>query len=488
TGESGGATQTYLLAAVDDRVGYVAPVNMLSAHYAGGCVCENAPGLRLDLTNMEVVAAAAPRPMLIVAATGDWTVNTPRVEFPAVQAVYDLFNARDQLECVQIDAGHNYNQDSREAVYGFFARHWGGNGATTERPASAVFWTGPSGPAAETPNSEIEDVAPLRVFPDGTSLPSGALQDALQVTDAISARFLARFDAALPGNSQTLEHFKSVYRPAYEHALHARLPGPDEVRLMHRQRSEMHGLSVERMDIGTAQYGEEIPAIYVSPSSAQSDAVPVLLVSPEGKRAWLSDSQLSTGSGGALQSIRQPRGDAFVPLVNELLAAGRPVLIVDTFLTGEYLSPVGAAGRPVGERHFTTYNRADVAWRAQDVLTCAAALSVLSGASTVDIVGWGDAGLWCLLARPFAPSLIRRLAADLNSFAWDAEADYLHRLCLPHVLRLGGLAGAIALAAPAPLYLQNGEVPPWLPDLYDALGAGDALSIELPAPSPAPAG
>src|SRR6266542_484002 len=60
TGESGAATQTYLLATVDDRVKFSAPVNMLSAHYAGGCVCENAPGLRIDLTNREIIASLAP--------------------------------------------------------------------------------------------------------------------------------------------------------------------------------------------------------------------------------------------------------------------------------------------------------------------------------------------------------------------------------------------------------------------------------------------
>ena len=62
TGASGGGTQTFLLTAVDDRVQVAAPVNMISAHMQGGCVCENAPGLRLDTFNVEIAALTAPRP------------------------------------------------------------------------------------------------------------------------------------------------------------------------------------------------------------------------------------------------------------------------------------------------------------------------------------------------------------------------------------------------------------------------------------------
>jgi dienelactone hydrolase len=122
TGASGGGTQTFTLYAVDDRIAFAAPVNMISAIMQGGDFCENAPGLRLGTNNMEIGAMMAPRPMLMVAATGDWTVNTPREEYPAVQSIYRLFGAENKLEMVQIDAKHNYNRESREAVYRFFAK------------------------------------------------------------------------------------------------------------------------------------------------------------------------------------------------------------------------------------------------------------------------------------------------------------------------------------------------------------------------------
>ena len=122
TGASGGGTQTFLLAAVDDRVKWAAPVNMISAIMQGGCVCENAPGLRLGANNMEIGAMMAPRPLLMVSATGDWTRNTPHEEYPAIRRIYELYGKADDVETVQFDAPHNYNRSSREAMYQFFAR------------------------------------------------------------------------------------------------------------------------------------------------------------------------------------------------------------------------------------------------------------------------------------------------------------------------------------------------------------------------------
>src|SRR5690242_9489035 len=75
TGASGGATQTFLLAAVDDRIRFDAPANMVSLIYAGGGICENVPNLRLGTNNVEFAAMMAPKPMLMSASTGDWTRN-----------------------------------------------------------------------------------------------------------------------------------------------------------------------------------------------------------------------------------------------------------------------------------------------------------------------------------------------------------------------------------------------------------------------------
>ena len=122
TGASGGGTQTFLLAAVDERVAVAAPVNMISLHMQGGCLCENQPGLRLDTTNVEIASTIAPRPLLMVSATGDWTKNTMEHEYPAVRSVYTLLGAPDRVHALRIDANHNYNRESREAMYAWMAR------------------------------------------------------------------------------------------------------------------------------------------------------------------------------------------------------------------------------------------------------------------------------------------------------------------------------------------------------------------------------
>jgi hypothetical protein len=142
TGESGGGTQTFLLSAVDDRVAVAVPVNMISLHMQGGCLCENPPGLRLQTTNVEIAATIAPRPLLMVSATGDWTNETLESEYPAVRSIYALLDAEDHVNAVRFTADHNYNKDSREAMYAWMAR-WLQHAPADARRAESSFTPDP---------------------------------------------------------------------------------------------------------------------------------------------------------------------------------------------------------------------------------------------------------------------------------------------------------------------------------------------------------
>lgn len=159
TGASGGGTQVFLLSAVDDRVAASAPVNMISLHMQGGCLCENLPHLRLDTNNVELAALFAPRPLLMVSATGDWTNETMTLEYPEMRRFYELLGAPERVHALRVDAAHNYNRQSREAVYAWMSRWLKG------APADVVVKETAFSPA------RLPDVL---VF-HGRALPTGAL-------------------------------------------------------------------------------------------------------------------------------------------------------------------------------------------------------------------------------------------------------------------------------------------------------------------------
>jgi hypothetical protein len=117
SGISGGGTQTFLLAAVEPRLACAAPVKMVSSTMQGGCLCENPPLLRLFAGNPEIAALCAPRPMLLISDSGDWTADNPERVAPFLHQVYQLYGAVERFQHVHLREGHQFGEAARAAYY-----------------------------------------------------------------------------------------------------------------------------------------------------------------------------------------------------------------------------------------------------------------------------------------------------------------------------------------------------------------------------------
>ena len=127
TGESGGATQAFLHAAVDERVTASIPCVQVSAWFYGGCMCESGSPIHIRpghiANNVEIAAVIAPKPLLIISDGKDWTQNVPGLEFPHLKRIYGLFGKEESVANAHFaEEGHDFGPSKREALYRFVGK------------------------------------------------------------------------------------------------------------------------------------------------------------------------------------------------------------------------------------------------------------------------------------------------------------------------------------------------------------------------------
>jgi len=445
TGASGGGTQTFILTAVDERIKVSAPVNMISATMQGGCLCENAPNLRLDASNIEIGALMAPRPLLLVSATGDWTVKTPTVEYPAIRSIYAHFDAEDKVHQVQVDAEHNYNQESREAVYAWFAK-WLLGAEETSAFKEVAF--------------QVEPDEALLVFSE-REMPAHALkQDAF--LPAWVNRSQQELEKRKPTNETELQTFKQEMGSGLQYALGLQIPKRTNVTLVEPEGAfptTYHtNLSAKHLVIGRKGVGDAIPAVLFSPEPQVGHDPVTLIVHPEGKEKLINSE---TGEPSSL--------------ITALLGADQKVVIIDVFGTGEH----GNYERSEDANYFTTYNRTTAASRVQDIVTTLRGFTGRGDVSEVNLIGIGEAGLWGLLAAGFTD--VKNVVVDAAAFDNSSDDAFLATLPIPNIRQVGDFRTAGTLIAPQSLIIHNtadafGTT--WIAEVYRNIGASQHLLVE----------
>ncbi len=444
TGASGGGTQTFILTAVDERIKVSAPVNMISATMQGGCLCENTPNLRLESSNLEIGALMAPRPLLLVSCTGDWTSNTPTVEYPAIRSIYAHFDAEDKIHQVQVDADHNYNKESREAVYTWFAK-WFLNDDDASKYKEVPF--------------EVESDDDLLVFSD-RDLPEHALKqdDILRSWAMLSNKAI---ENRKPTNTEEHHQFREEMGSALQHSLGLHLPDGSEVTLVEPEGAfptTYHpDFSARHVVIGRKGIGDAIPAVLFRTEPLVGHDPVVVVVHPKGKEKLINSE---TG---------QPSR-----MIKALINADRKVLIIDVFGTGEH----GEYERSEETNYFTTYNRTTAALRIQDIMTTLLYFTSRGDVSEVSLIGIGEAGLWALFAAGFTN--IKNIIVDAAKFDNSHAEAYLKTLPIPSLRKVGDFRTAGTLVAPRNLIIHNtGDVftTSWIEEVYQNLGAEESLLI-----------
>jgi len=453
TGASGGATQTYYLAAVDDRIRVVVPVCMASAHYQGGCACEEPPLVHLrDMTTLDVVGSLAPRPVFLPSVTQDWTNQNPSYDVPALKRVYALYDAADRVGNAHFDAPHNYNKDSREHMVAWFVK-WLGDNPTVGR-------------RIREPKLAIPSTVQARLFPSGK--PPASYRRGKRLLQKFFVEEARPF-AKPPATRSALTELRSEWLPVYADLLDCAEPDEPVSIGPHRPLGPGDGFAIRGRILARRGRGEQIPAAWIVPDTATARSPAMLAVCENGKRDLLWRGRLS-------------------PVLSAFVARGVRVLAIDMLGTGE-TAPL-LKREPVSRLNpvFHAFNRSLTAHRVQDILLALAVLRQHDGVRRPVLAGFGMGGVMALLARPLAGPLASTMV-DVSACATGADAFWCKTAYHPLIRKLGDARGAVALGPNSPLMLatRDAGLARWARAVYGLQNKSSSLRVASRPVSPASA-
>lgn len=135
TGTSGGGLQTELLSAADERIKISIPVCY------GGCNPDNPTRPGLSITDVD--ALIAPRPLLMIEATGDPrpAVASKQDRHHEIEHLYKVAGEANKTRYIVVDGPHGYVPDMHKAAYSWMQKWFAGADVPAEsltEPITAV--------------------------------------------------------------------------------------------------------------------------------------------------------------------------------------------------------------------------------------------------------------------------------------------------------------------------------------------------------------
>jgi len=399
TGSSGGATQTMMMCALDDRLMAAVPAVMVSTGMQGGCTCENAPYLRIGTNNVAIAAVFAPKPLGLIGAD-DWTIQLMTLGYPELKHIYGLYGAPEKFEAwVHPEFKHNYNQVSRVHMYEWFNQYLGLNASVEEKPFDGL------------------TQAQLTVFTDEHPLPKDAAdgptlrQSIIEENQQLLTQLMSSADS---------EEYTRVIGGAADILLGGAAPSADEVLV---SLEENRGIVSRKSD------GNTVPVRVVPGEGKEA----VVYCNPEGVQ--LSDQE-----------------------VNELQQrfSGKPLILVDLPGTGYNRPEPGAAAVDTRYYGYTSgYNLPLVSRQVQDLLTTVVGLKNELKFNRVVLAGAGDPAIAALLAQSLLGETVAAVDLDLSGNVLREITDVNDPLFLPGCLKYGGYAGLASVDPCAKITLHG---------------------------------